>query len=184
MSPLFSSKNNFSLFQTTLILLLLISQSQSVFYRKIPFRYKSVVEKPWTNTEDDNIAAAILTSREDKEEGEQNIAQLLEQIEKSSLDSPDNDIEEDYTNLKEDILPLNQKLQKINNNLIKQRTDKNGDEVIALPKNILIEKEDILPKYTHLMAFRPDYTIRNFASFLRRFLDSRIIAATVDDETK
>ena len=81
MPPLFSSKNNFSLFQTTLILLLLISQSQSVFYRKIPFRYKSVVEKPWTNTEDDNIAAAILTSREDKEEGEQNIAQLLEQIE-------------------------------------------------------------------------------------------------------
>ena len=78
----------------------------------------------------------------------------------SSLDSPDNDSEEDYTNLKEDILPLNQKLQKINNNLIKQRTDKNGEEVIALPKNILIEKEDILPKYTHLMAFRPDYTIR------------------------
>uniref|UniRef100_A0A914KV55 Uncharacterized protein n=1 Tax=Meloidogyne incognita TaxID=6306 RepID=A0A914KV55_MELIC len=138
----------------------LIDFCQSVFYRKIPFRYKSVVEKPWTNTEDDNIAAAILTSREDKEEGEQNIAQLLEQIEQSSLDSPDNDSEEDYTNLKEDILPLNQKLQKINNNLIKQRTDKNGEEVLTLPKNILIEKEDILPKYTHLMAFRPDYTIR------------------------
>uniref|UniRef100_A0A1I8BKZ9 Uncharacterized protein n=1 Tax=Meloidogyne hapla TaxID=6305 RepID=A0A1I8BKZ9_MELHA len=157
-------QNNFSLFQTTLILSLLISPSQSVFYRKIPFRFKSVVEKPWTNTEDDNIAA-IISSREDKneDEGEENIAQLLEQIEKSSLDSPDNEIEEDYqyNNLKENkqkYIPLDQTLQKINNNLIKQRIDKNGEEII--PKNILIEKEGTLPTYTHLMAFRPDYTIR------------------------
>ncbi|KAF7634750.1 hypothetical protein Mgra_00005784 [Meloidogyne graminicola] len=112
--------------------------------------------------------------KEDKDnlEGEQNIAQLLEEIEKSSLESPDETEEmEEYNNYNK-IKENKNKLQKINNKLI---INKNNEEII--PKNILIETEDNLPTYTHLMAFRPDYNIRNFASFLRQ------IEATLNQET-